>query len=246
MSESGPPGRPFAVPEEQVARPVFAALGGIVEIGAVVATGTWSVTAASVGDLVHGRGDEVRRLLDLVRDIGGFTPAAMGLADALGYLRDHPVTVEWLLLWSRGIEGVPDPVEELERPDVVRRMCRAGADLQLAELVQALVTAALVKAGGEADVRQDAERVAEVLAIAVRLVGQSTPAAAFRTWRVMFLPDIVRPGSNAPEAGKAGFRAFARVLDGVLEPDQAAGPVPLGAETGAVTPLRRSLRSSER
>lgn len=85
---------------ERLAREIFGPLGGIVEIGAVVATGTWTVAEASVGGLVDRRRDEVDRLLTTVREVGGFRNASMAIADELGWLLDHQVTAPSLLLWS--------------------------------------------------------------------------------------------------------------------------------------------------
>jgi hypothetical protein len=201
------------VPEGVLAREIFGPLGGIVEIGAVSATGAWSVGAASVGELVSSRRGEVDRLLDLVRGIGGFSPATMAIADELGYLREHEVTAPALLLWSGAIEGIPSRLEDLERPDVVRRTCHMGADLQMTYFLQALVTSAVV-AGG--DVRQGAAKIAEALTIAAGIAdatGRSAPALVFRMWRVAHLPGILRPDAGTPEQGKAGFRSYDQALE---------------------------------
>ncbi|WP_157857447.1 hypothetical protein [Streptomyces yerevanensis] len=187
------------------------------EIGAVVATGTWAVAEASVGELVSRRRDEVDQLLAAVGEIGGFSDVAMAIADELGYLRDHQITAPSLLLWSGGIENISPRLEELEEPSVVRRMCHMGADLQLVHFLQALVTAAIVDGRDE---RQGADRVVEALTIAVSLAddaGRSTAEGTFRTWRVTFLPGILLPKSSAPESGKAGFRAYARLLEDLLD-----------------------------
>ncbi|MFG2023034.1 hypothetical protein [Streptomyces sp. NPDC048825] len=211
-------GQSVPIPEERFAREIFGPLGGIVEIGAVVATGTWAVAEASVGELVSRRRDEVDQLLAAVRAIGGFSDASMAIADELGWLRDHEMTAPSLLLWSGGIEKIsPRCLEGLEEPSVVRRMCRMGADLQLAHFLQALVSAAIVEGG---DARQSAERIVEALNIAVALAddaGRSTAEGTFRTWRVTFLPSILRPKSSAPESGKAGFRAHAYALEELLD-----------------------------
>ncbi|MFF4250943.1 hypothetical protein ACFY1L_07035 [Streptomyces sp. NPDC001663] len=206
----------FPVAESVLAREILAPLGGLVEIGAVVATGTWNVGAASLGGLVRHRRAELDRLLELIRETGDFSPVAMGIADELGYLREHEVTAPSLFLWSGGLEAVPSRIEELERPQIVRRMCLMGADLQLTHFLQALVTAAIV-AGTE--VRQGAAMISEMLGIAVDLVGaagRSAPAEVFRMWRVVHLPAILRPDSDAPESGKAGFRAYDRALEELL------------------------------
>lgn len=149
-----------------MAREIFGPLGAVVEIGAVSATGTWSVGTASVGELVHRRRGEVDRLLELVRGVGGFSSSTMAIADELGCLREHEVTAPSLLLWSGAIEGIPSRLDELERPDVVRRMCHMAADLQLTYFLQALVTAAVA---AETEVRQGAGRITEALAIAAGL-----------------------------------------------------------------------------
>jgi hypothetical protein len=210
-------GQIVPVPEEGLAREIFGPLGGIVQIGSVVATDTWAVGEASVGELVSRRRDEVDQLLAVIREIGGFSDVAMAIADELGYLREHEVTAPSLLLWSGVIEQISPRLEELEEPSVVRRMCRMGADLQLAHFLQALVTAAIVEGS---DARQGTERVVEALNTAVALAddaGRNTAEGTFRTWRVTFLPGILRPRSSAPESGKAGFRAYARLMEDLLE-----------------------------
>ncbi len=209
-------GKVVPVPEGVLAREVFGPLGGIVEVGAVAATGTWSVGAASVGALVEGRREEVDRLLGMVRAVGDFSPPVMAIADELGYLREHQVTAPSLLLWSAGLEAVPSSIEDLERPETVRRMCRMAADLQSAHFLQAVVTAA-VAAG--TDVRQGAALITEALGLVCDLVdaaGGPSPATVFRMWRVAHLPGILDPRGKAPETGKAGFRAYDRELERLL------------------------------
>ncbi|MCT9139401.1 hypothetical protein [Streptomyces violarus] len=206
------------VPEAVLAREIFGPLGGVVEIGAVSATGTWSVGGASVGELVHRRRGEIDRLLELVRGVGGFSSPTMAIADELGYLREHEVTAPSLLLWSGAVEGIPSRRDELERPEVVRRMCHMAADLQLTYFLQALVAAAVAAA---TEARQGAGEIAEALAIAAGLAdatGRSAPATVFRMWRVAHLPGILRAEADAPEHGKAGFRAYDRALEAVVAP----------------------------
>ncbi|MFF3408326.1 hypothetical protein ACFYW8_19370 [Streptomyces sp. NPDC002742] len=213
----GPDEHITPLPESAYAREVFSTLGGIVEIGAVVATGAWAVADASVGSLVSARRAEIDRLLAVVRALGGFSDASMAVVDELGCLREHEVTAPSLLLWSGCIEEISPRLTELERPSAVRRMCRMGADLQLAHFLQALVTASI--AGGT-EAARGAERVAEALTIAVALAddsGRSGAADTFRAWRVAFLPGVLRPDSSAPEYGRAGFRAYAHALEELLE-----------------------------
>ncbi|MFI2718694.1 hypothetical protein ACH5AI_20455 [Streptomyces collinus] len=210
-----------------MARAVFAALGGVVEIGAVRATGTWMLADVSVRDFLASRQGDLRRLTEGVRAVGRFSDEVMAIADELGYFADHAVPAASLLLWSEGITGVPQPPERLEEPALVRRMCRIGADLQLTRLLQALVTAALA-AGIEPG--EGAAGIAEILRVACGLAepgragitpaepGRAgiTPADVHRMWRVAHLPGILRPASDAPEWGKAGYRAYDAELERLL------------------------------
>ncbi|MFF4401436.1 hypothetical protein [Streptomyces sp. NPDC001480] len=191
----------------------------MVEIGAVNSTGTWDLGDVSVGRFLARRWEDVERLLAGVRSVCRFGDEAMAIGDELGYFRDHEVSAAVLLLWSAGVTGVPRPFERLEEPSTVRRMCRMAADLQLVGLLDALVNAA-VAAGTAA--RSGAPQIAHVLGIAADLAdptGRSAPTLVHRMWRVAHLPDILSPGSDAPEAGKAGFRAYDRALEGLLETD---------------------------
>ncbi|MEU0899770.1 hypothetical protein [Streptomyces massasporeus] len=141
----------------------------------------------------------------------------MAIADEIGYFADHDVPAASLLLWSEGITGVPEPPERLEEPGLVWRMCRIGADLQLTRLLQALVTAALA-AGTEPG--EGAAGIAEILRVACGLADPGragiTPADVHRMWRVGHLPGILRPASDAPGWGKAGYRAYDAELERLL------------------------------
>lgn len=209
--------RAFPVPESVLAREVFGPLGGVVEVGAVNSTGTWALSDASMADFLDRSGDRVQVLLEGVRAVCGFGDGAMAIADELGYFRDHEVSAASLLLWSAGVTGVPQPLERLEEPAMVRRMCRMAADLQLVNLLQALVNAAL--AAGT-DTGTGAGRIARLLGIASELAdptGAATPELVHRMWRVGHLPAILHPQSGAPEAGKAGYRAYDQELEQLLE-----------------------------
>ncbi|MFJ4540902.1 hypothetical protein ACIP39_33810 [Streptomyces tibetensis] len=228
-------GRFLPARAEVLGRAVFAALGGIVEIGAVRSTGTRLLADVSVGTFLRPRQDELGRLMEGVRAVGRFSGEVMAIADELGYFRDHEVPAASLLLWSEGIAGLPDPVERLEEPARVRRMCRIGADLQLTRLLHALVTAALA-AGTEPG--EGAARSAEILRVACGLAEptgarttpaepadpRTTPADVHRMWRVAHLPAILRPASEAPDWGKAGYRACDAELERLVE-GEGAGPV---------------------
>ncbi|MFI8894802.1 hypothetical protein [Streptomyces paradoxus] len=202
-------GRFLPARAEALGRTVFAALGGIVEIGAVRSTGTWLVPDVSVGAFLAFRENDLGRLMEGVRVVGRFSGEVMAIADELGYFREHEVSGASLLLWSEGIAGVPQPPERIEDPALVRRMCRIGADLQLTRLLQALVTAALAAGTEPGD---GAAWIADILRGACRLAEpvdpRTTPADIHRMWRVAHLPGILRPDSDAPEWGKAGHRAY--------------------------------------
>ncbi|MBB6076305.1 hypothetical protein [Streptomyces paradoxus] len=210
---------------EPSVRAIFAALGGLVEIGAVRASGGWRLADISVGHFLAPRQDDLRCLMEDVRSVCRFSDEVMAIADELGYFRDHEVSGASLLLWSEGITGVPRPPERLEEPALVRRMCRIGADLQLTRLLQALVTAALAAGTGAGE---GVEGIARILRGAARLAdpveGGITPADIHRMWRVAHLPAILRPASEAPEWGKAGYRTYDAELERLVE-GEGARPV---------------------
>ncbi|MFJ3303573.1 hypothetical protein ACIPSA_10660 [Streptomyces sp. NPDC086549] len=68
-----------------------------------------------------------------------------------------------------------------------------------------------------------APRIADILGTASHLAdptGRSAPALVFRMWRVAHLPPVLRPDSDAPETGRAGFRAYDEALEELLAPGQ--------------------------
>uniref|UniRef100_A0AAU2JRP3 TetR family transcriptional regulator n=1 Tax=Streptomyces sp. NBC_00049 TaxID=2903617 RepID=A0AAU2JRP3_9ACTN len=155
----------------------------------------------------HAAGLE--RILAGVRDLGRFPPAVMAIADELGYLREHEISPAGLLLWSGGIEAC---TPEIGAPATMRRMAVAGADLQLAHLVEALVGTAVQRAP-----ETPATAVTAVLDDACALVAgpayRRTVREVLLTWRVGFLPGVLMPTSASPEWIKQGFRAYARALE---------------------------------
>ncbi|MEV6790602.1 hypothetical protein AB0M87_01080 [Streptomyces sp. NPDC051320] len=136
----------MSMPESILGREIFGPLGGMVEIGAVVAQGAWTLSDVSVGEFVARRRGELDQLLRVVRDIGDFAPATMGIVDELGYVRDHEVTAPSLLLWSGGYENVSPRLGEAV---AVRRMSRTGGDLQVTNFLHALVNAAIERGSRE-------------------------------------------------------------------------------------------------
>ncbi len=207
------------------ARPVFAALGGVVEIGALNHAGTWKTSDTSVGDFLALRRDEVARIVAGVQAVGRFSDPVMAEAHELGYLRDHPVDVRSLLLWSAGVTWAPraprpseDDLAYLEDPQVVRRMCRMGADLQLTHLLDGLVAAGV---GAGVGLPEGTDEIASILRLACELVdgtGRNTPEGVFRMWRVAHLPGLLDPNAAAPEWVKAGHRAYDEELERLLTP----------------------------
>lgn len=79
------------VSERVLARGVFGPLGGIVETGAVAAghLEPRRLVGGRLGERLPVPGGPA---LELVRDIGDFSPSTMRIADELGYMREHQVT----------------------------------------------------------------------------------------------------------------------------------------------------------
>src|SRR5262249_39354868 len=130
-------------------REVFAPFGCVVGVGAVNATGTWSLADVSVGAFLVSRREDVDRVFAGICSVCGFGEGALAVADEMPSFRDYTVSSADLLLWSRGITGVPDPVAGLEEPPTVRRMCRMAADVQLTDFLTELLGVAIT-AGTEA------------------------------------------------------------------------------------------------
>lgn len=152
------------------------------EIGALNHAGTWKTSDTSVGDFLALRRDEVARIVAGVQAVGRFSDPVMAEAHELGYLRDHPVDVRSLLLWSAGVTWAPrgprpseDDLAYLEDPQVMRRMCRMGADLQLTCLLDGLVAAGV---GAGVGLPEGRDEIASILRLACELVdgtGRNTP-----------------------------------------------------------------------
>lgn len=214
LRQAGHPLQPLT--GTSLARGVFAPLGGVVEVGAVNATGTYVLADVSVGEFLARRHADVARLMDGVRQACGFDDAVMRTADEFGWFRDYKVEAAHLLLWSAGVTGVPDSIEGLDESPVIRRMCRMAADLQLTEFLHAVITAAVA---AMTDPRRGAAAIVDVLTTACDLAdatGGVVPAQVYRTWRVAHLPGVLRPQSDAQEYGKAGFRAYDAELERLL------------------------------
>ncbi|NUP20467.1 MAG: hypothetical protein HOZ81_31170 [Streptomyces sp.] len=82
--------------------------------------------------------------------------------------------------------------------------------------MDALAGAAIVRVPG---VERGAPLVVAAVRSAIALLDPHRGCSVsdvFRMWRVAFLPDVLRPDSPTPEVARAGVRAYAHALEGVL------------------------------
>ncbi|MEV6393628.1 hypothetical protein AB0M39_02415 [Streptomyces sp. NPDC051907] len=182
-------------------------------MGAVSAAGPEQLKDVSVGDFVANHRSELDRILLAIREIGDFHPTTMAIVDELGWHRDHEVTAPSLLLWSGCIETFSP---NLENPAAVHRMVRMGTDLQLTNLMHALIgTASSMKR----PVPDSSELIIEAVDASAALLGLHSKRATwdvFRMWRVAFLPSVLSPSSKSPDLVKAYFRECAHTLESLL------------------------------
>ncbi|MFF8845628.1 hypothetical protein ACF08N_23400 [Streptomyces sp. NPDC015127] len=203
----------FTSSETSLAREVFGPLGGIVELGAVAAARQQPLRQVSVGDFVERHRSELDQILIAVREVGDFHDETMAIVDDLGWHREHEITAPSLLLWSACIDEFSPRLDE---PSAVRRMVRVGSDLQLVNLMQALVGTASHRAH---NVESTSELIIKVTGLAAALVGidgERPVFDIFRMWRVAFLPQVLIPSSKSPEEIKRKFRRYAHVLEKML------------------------------
>ncbi|MEU0392109.1 hypothetical protein ABZ208_04865 [Streptomyces sp. NPDC006208] len=201
--------------EVSLAREIFGPLGGIIQLGAASGTSPQKpLRHISVGQFLEPRRRELDRILAAVRDVGDFHAGAMAIHDELGYHREHEIAAPSLLLWSGCIEQFSPHLDE---PLSVRRMVRAGVDIQLTQLMHALVGAAS-HSGIEEE--RGSELILEIIGLAATVAGIDRDDAArdvFRMWRVAFLYEVLLPSSRSPEAIKRDFRRLAHVIESLLE-----------------------------
>lgn len=89
---------------------VFAPLWGILELGAVTASGEQVLRDVSLAGFVAAHRDELDRLLEVVRDVGDFSAETMAIFERQGGWNDNrEVTAEYLMMYSGCIEGYPPP-----------------------------------------------------------------------------------------------------------------------------------------
>ncbi|MEU0371531.1 hypothetical protein ABZ070_14940 [Streptomyces sp. NPDC006283] len=203
-----------SVPSEtSLAREIFGPLGGIVEMGAAAEAGQRPLRDVSVGDFVDRHREVLGHILTGVREIGVFHVETMAIVDELGWHREHEIRAPSLLLWSACIEEFSPRIDE---PASVQRMVRFGSDLQLVNLMQALVGTASQRAHNAEAVP---DLIIRVVGLAASLVGMDPERAAldiFRMWRVTFLPQVLVPSSSSPDEIKRNFRNCAQLLESSL------------------------------
>ncbi|MET7451228.1 hypothetical protein ABZT03_04880 [Streptomyces sp. NPDC005574] len=196
---------------------VFAPLWGILELGAVTASGARSLRDVSLEAFVAARRDELDSLLELVRDIGDFTGETMAVFERQGgWNEGREVTAEYLMLYSGCIEAYPPDTDD---PAVLRRMLHMAGDLQLTTLMHALVGTATVRGPG---LQAAPGLIVTVVRMAGSLLGvddERVVSDVFRMWRVTFLPDLLRPDAPAREGAKESFRRYAHALEDVIDRD---------------------------
>jgi hypothetical protein len=209
-------GRAAPVSETGLAYEVFAPLWGILELAAVSAMRARTLRDVSLVNFVQAHRARLDGILDTVRIIGDFSADTMSVFERQGgWSEGREVTPEYLMLYSGCIERYPPDTDD---PRVLGRMVRMGGDLQQALLMNALVGTATVRGPG----LEEAPRlIVDVACRAGELLGgdgEQEARDAFRTWRIAFLPDALRPDAAAPPGVKEGLRAYAHALEGLIDP----------------------------
>ncbi|MGW1642674.1 hypothetical protein [Streptomyces lavendulae] len=224
-----------------LAREACGPLGGLVEIGAASEAGSQPLSEVSVADFMSRHRRELDQILDAVKEIGNFTTAAMGIAEALGWFNEHEITSASLLMWSGGIEEYST---SLGQPTIPRHVLRMGLDLQLVQLLHALVR---MGTRNGASIEGTSRKIATVVTLAANLGGShdtDTARTAVRMWRVKFLPDLLMPSSATPPDEKAKLREYSRTLEAMTNGTRtwkSAGEVPPGSATGRQLSLMGDL-----
>ncbi|WPP31482.1 hypothetical protein [Streptomyces sp. CL7] len=181
------------------------------------ATGTWRLADVSPGDFLDGRGAEVDALPAGDRSACAFDSTTMSIAWDLGRLRPHHVTAASLLLWSGGLTGVPDDPAELESSG------SGPAHVAGRRGPPAHAPAARVgdRGGGRhgGGAGRGARVLAAVLTAACALSGGPRPSDVLRLWPVAHLVHVLRPGSDASDAGRSALRANEHVLTATFDDD---------------------------
>jgi hypothetical protein len=191
---------------------VFAPLWALVVQGSTADAGLVAFMASRRPDL--------DQLLSVVRHIGNFSEATMMIFEEQGVWRHgRDLTTDEIamdLVMSAGfVEEYPP---RLDDPAVLRRLLDLGRHLQLTNLLNALVSAAM---GGGPGVEPAAPLIDEALRRAARLAGVDpgrAVEAAFRSWCVAMVPGVLRPDSVTPAPARAELRRYLHLLEGLLVP----------------------------
>ncbi len=203
------------VSETSLAYDVFGPVWGLAVLGATTAVLPRRPGGGFLPDHVGARRQQLDTLLATVRVLGAFSEETMSIVEAQGgwqpgRIRTADEVAADLVLYSGFLEPFPVPMEQAH---VLRRLVRAGVDLQLTNLTDGLVGAALAR-GPQPDTA--APLIAAALGTAASLAG-AEPAeavpAAFRAWRVGTLPKVLRPDSNASDPVRARLRDHVRALE---------------------------------
>ncbi|MFE3765168.1 hypothetical protein ACFXPI_25800 [Streptomyces sp. NPDC059104] len=224
-----------------LAREIFGSLGGLVEIGAASEAGSQALSDVSVADFMPRHRRELDQILDAVKEIGNFTTAVMEITEALGWFNEHEVTSASLLMWSGGIEEYST---SLDQSTIPRHVLRMGLDLQLAQLLHALVR---IGTRNGAPIEATSRRITTAVTLAANLGGNhdtDTPRTVVRMWRVKFLPDLLMPSSATPADEKAKLREYSRTLEAMTNGTRTwktADKVPHHSATGRQLSLMGDL-----
>ncbi|MEU8088994.1 hypothetical protein AB0B57_35935 [Micromonospora sp. NPDC049101] len=215
--------------EVSLAYDIFAPLWGLLQLGAVREWDGASAFRPLFLEFVTARRDSLARLLTGIQAVADLSDDTMAIFEKQGgWSDDDPDFVPdqlgaSLLMYSGFVAEYP---LDFADADTVRRVIDAGTDLQLVNLLQGLVGAALVRGP---EVRSAASLVAESMGIAAEIIAvDAGPALAntVRSWRIAHLAPAVRPDSNMSEARRARLRALALQVESSLvvsRPDHEPG-----------------------
>jgi len=206
------------VSETTLGYDIFTPLWGLVAVGAARTAGPTPPFDNAVADFVAGRRPELDDLVAKAVALGGFSAETAGIAERQGGWSNRGEAsgqqlVLDLLLYSGFVESYPP---DLDDPSVLGRLVDTAADLQLVNLMNALVGVAMARAPERDDA---ATVVLDIVKAAGRLVGADPDRAAgdtFRSWRIMCLPPVLRPDSPSPQSARDALRRYARELERLL------------------------------
>ncbi|MGC5290458.1 hypothetical protein [Micromonospora sp. DT231] len=198
---------------------IFAPLWGLLQLGAAREWDGTSPFRPVFLAFVTARRDSLARLLSAVQAVGDLSDQTVAIFEEQGGWSDaDPEFVPdqlgaSLLTYSGFLAEYP---LDLADATTVRRAIDAGTDLQLVNLLQGLVGAALVR--GPA-VRSAAPLVVESMRAAAEVIGAaagSVLASVVSSWRIAHLSPALRPDSNMSEARRARLRALALQVESRL------------------------------